>query len=75
MKMQKVHRLVKEVEKQHDVSKGHLAGITPNMIIGCVNKSAPPPVILSEHPYPRPPLAKDNLSALDQLECPVCVWT
>ena len=43
------------------------------MIIGCVNKSAPPPVISSEHSYPRPPLAKDNLSVLDQLECPVCL--
>ena len=32
-----------------------------------------PPVISSEHPYPRPPLAKDNWSVLDQLECPVCL--
>ena len=62
--------LAKGVEKQHNVSKGRLPGIT---IIGCVNKSAPPPVISSEHPYPRPPLAKNNLSVLDVLECPVCL--
>ena len=35
------------------------------MIIGCVNTSAPPPVISPEHPpHPRPSLAKDNLSVL-----------
>ena len=72
MKVQKAH-LQKEQKKQHNVTKGRLPGITPNMIIGSVNKSAPPPVISSEHSYPRPPLAKDNLSVLDQLECPVCL--
>ena len=65
--------LAKGAEKQHNVTKGRLPGITPNMIIESVNKSAPPPVISSEHSYPRPPLAKDNLSVLDQLECPVCL--
>ena len=73
--------LSKRVEKQHNVSKGRLPGITPNMIIGCVNKCAPPQVISSEHPYPRPPVEKNNLSVLDQLVCPVrldilihCQW-
>ena len=72
MKAQEVH-LQMEQKKQHNGSKGRLPVITPNMIIGCVNKSAPPPVISPEHPYPRPPLAKHNLSVLDQLECPVCL--
>ena len=65
--------LAKGAEKLHNFTKGRLPGITPNMIIGSVNKSAPPPVTSSEHSYPRPPLAKDNLSVLDQLECPVCL--
>ena len=65
--------LAKGAEKQHNVTKGRLPGITPNMIIGSVNKSAPSPVITSEHSNPRPPLAKGNLSVLDQLECPVCL--
>ena len=43
------------------------------MIIGCVNKSAPPLVISPENPDPRPPLTKNNLSVLNQLECPVCL--
>ena len=34
-------------------------------LLRCVNKSAPPPVISFEHPYPRPPFSKDHL------ECPV----
>ena len=64
--------LAKGVEKQHNVRKGRLPGITPNMIIGCVNKSAPPPVISSEHHNPRPPVAKNNLfwTNLNAMELP-----
>ena len=52
------------------VLKGHLSGINPNMIIGWVNKSAPPPVISLERTYQRPALAQP---VLDQLECQVCL--
>ena len=68
--------LAKGTERQHKVKKGRLPGITPNMIIGFVNTSAPPPVISPEHPHPRPPLAKGNLAVLDQLALSAqCVWT
>ena len=60
MKVQEAH-LQKEQKKKknlHYVSKGRLQGITPNMMIGCVNKRAPPTVISSEHPNPCPFFSK-----------------
>ena len=59
MKVQEAH-LQKEQKKKkkHNVNTERgLPGINPNMIIGCVNKTAPPPVISPEHPDPRLPLA------------------
>ena len=52
--------------------RGRIPGVTPNMIISRINNIAPPPIISPEHPCPRPPLSKDNLSVsvLNQLECP-----
>ena len=73
MKVQEAHLHAKGAKKLHNVSTERaLIRNNPNMIIGCVNKSAPPPVISLERPYPRPSLAQDNLPVLDQLECPVC---
>eukprot|EP00731_Ephydatia_muelleri_P010746 Em0005g1332a len=55
--------------------RGRIPGVTPNMIISRINSIAPRPIISPEHPFPRPPLSKDNLSVsvLNQLECPLCV--
>ena len=55
--------------------RGRIPGVTPNMIISRINSISPRPIISPEHPFPRPPLSKDNLSVsvLNQLECPLCV--
>ena len=55
--------------------RGRIPGVTPNMIIARINSIAPPQIISPEHPFPRPPISKDNLSVsvLNQLECPLCI--
>ena len=44
----------------------------PKSCIRRCNSISPRPIISPEHPFPRPPLSKDNLSVsvLNQLECP-----
>ena len=59
---------VQEAHLQKEQKNCTIPGINPNMIIGCVNKTAPPPVISREHPDPRLPLPKHNLSVLNQFE-------
>ena len=56
----------------HTVSKGCQPRINPSMIIECINKSLPPPIISYDHLYSRSLLAKHSLSVLGHAQC---AWT